>query len=107
MSDEFEAFGLVHEVWAVAKVVLAFVVAAVLAFFYLHHLWTTGLPALAMVMAVVLVFVAVLILELMPTEVLSDNGYKEAGKILGLRKYLEDFSDFPIVGHLFQREKHL
>lgn len=95
-EEEFEAAGLAYSQGpAITKAVAGMVVAALIAGLYIWHTWSKGgVPWAVMVLAVVLVFAAIMIIELMPSEALNEGGRKIADQVLGLRKYMEDFSDF-------------
>lgn len=95
-EEEFEAAGLAYSQGpAITKAVGGMVVAALIAGLYIWHTWSKGgVPWVVMVLAVVVVFAAIMILNLMPSEALNEDGRKIADQVLGLRKYMEDFSDF-------------
>ncbi|WEV63770.1 DUF2207 domain-containing protein [Bifidobacterium sp. ESL0732] len=94
-DKEFKHFTLAHsQSETIFKVSVLLVVAAVIAGLYLWRLYRIGLPDLALIAASAATFIAILFLSLMPNETLSADGRKAAGPVLGLRKYMEDFSDF-------------
>ncbi|WEV75123.1 DUF2207 domain-containing protein [Bifidobacterium sp. ESL0800] len=98
-DEEFKHFTLAHSQGeTIFKVCALLVVAALIAGLYLWHLYRVGLPDLALIAASAATFIAILFLSLMPNETLSTDGRKAAGPVLGLRKYMEDFSDFSSRG---------
>ncbi|WEV53259.1 DUF2207 domain-containing protein [Bifidobacterium sp. ESL0704] len=98
-DEEFKHFTLAHSQGeTIFKVCALLVVAALIAGLYLWHLYRVGLPDLALIAASAATFIAILFLSLMPNETLSADGHKAAGRVLGLRQYMEDFSDFSSRG---------
>ena len=68
--------------------------AAILAFLSIVYFGVIGNLALVVLISVPMMFASVFALSYLKLKGLNDNGQRLAGQVVGLKRYMEDFSDF-------------
>ena len=68
--------------------------AAILAFLSIVYFGVIGNLALVVLISAPMMFASVFALSYLKLKGLNDNGQRLAGQVVGLKRYMEDFSDF-------------